>query len=134
MTNHTVLVLGLLLSACATSFKPTYFYNEVLIVNKSRQLVQDVKLAAEGSRNVELYGTAGGIVPSPEQVAERVRLLLGNKARATIDVPANPQWLPVCEQAQADGVPCTEVGRDCEVCERSYARLHERMTPPSGYR
>jgi len=25
--------------------------------------------------------------------------------------------LPPCEQAQADGVPCTELGRDCEICE-----------------
>ena len=37
------------------------------------QLVDDVKLAAEGSREIEFYGTAGGIVPSPEQVAARIR-------------------------------------------------------------
>ena len=23
----------------------------------------------------------------------------------------------LCAEAQADGVPCTELGRDCEVCE-----------------
>jgi hypothetical protein len=28
-------------------------------------------------------------------------------------------FLPPCEQAQADGVPCTELGRDCEVCEHA---------------
>jgi hypothetical protein len=28
--------------------------------------------------------------------------------------------LPPCEQAQADGVPCTVVGRRCEVCERAH--------------
>ena len=27
--------------------------------------------------------------------------------------------LPPCEQAQADGVPCTEVGRHCEICEHA---------------
>ena len=46
MANYTILVLALLLSACATSFKPAYFYNEVLIVNKSRQLVQDVTISS----------------------------------------------------------------------------------------
>jgi len=35
-------------------------------------------------------------------------------------------FLPPCEQAQADGVPCTELGRDCEVCERAYEEWRER--------
>jgi len=46
MKNYTSLVLGLLLSACATGYQPTYFYNEVLIVNNSRQLVQDVTISS----------------------------------------------------------------------------------------
>lgn len=25
----------------------------------------------------------------------------------------------LCPEAQADGVPCTELGRDCELCERA---------------
>ncbi|OGQ91685.1 MAG: hypothetical protein A2289_17910 [Deltaproteobacteria bacterium RIFOXYA12_FULL_58_15] len=25
----------------------------------------------------------------------------------------------LCSEAQADGVPCTEVGRHCEICERA---------------
>ena len=29
----------------------------------------------------------------------------------------------LCAEAQADGVPCTELGRDCEQCER--AARHE---------
>jgi len=41
------------------------------------------------------------------------------------------RWLPPCEQAQADGVPCTEVGRDCEICERAYPR-DPRDRPPPG--
>ena len=40
------------------------------------QMVYDVKLAAEGSRKIEFYGLAGGLVPSPDQVAERIRALL----------------------------------------------------------
>ena len=27
---------------------------------------------------------------------------------------------PLCAEAQADGVPCYELGRDCETCERAY--------------
>jgi hypothetical protein len=27
---------------------------------------------------------------------------------------------PLCAEAQADGVPCYELGRECETCERAY--------------
>jgi len=27
----------------------------------------------------------------------------------------------LCAEAQADGVPCTDVGRSCETCERALA-------------
>lgn len=40
------------------------------------QMIYDVKLAAEGTRQVEFFGMAGGLVPSPDQVAERIRALL----------------------------------------------------------
>ena len=40
------------------------------------QMVYDVKHAAEGSRDVEFYGTAGGIVPSPDMVADQIRALV----------------------------------------------------------
>jgi len=38
---------------------------------------------------------------------------------------------PMCADAQADGVPCYELGRDCETCEKAYsswadARLEDR--------
>ena len=41
------------------------------------QMIHDVKYAAEGSREVGFYGAAGGIVPSPDMVAEKIRSLLG---------------------------------------------------------
>jgi len=123
------------LEACREAMDGVVEDGPVLTVEMSMgQLVQDVKLAAEGSRTIELYGTAGGIVPSPDQVAERVRSLLGKETRPTIEAPKNAEWLPACEEAQADGVPCTEVGRDCEICEKAYARMQNRMTPPPGYR
>ncbi len=41
-----------------------------------------------------------------------------------------------CPEAQADGVPCTELGRDCEQCERAVPLrgadpLPTRHTDPS---
>lgn len=33
---------------------------------------------------------------------------------------------PLCAEAQADGVPCYEVGRQCEVCERARAEKPRR--------
>jgi hypothetical protein len=26
----------------------------------------------------------------------------------------------LCSDAQADGVPCTELGKDCEICDRAF--------------
>lgn len=35
------------------------------------------------------------------------------KRRPIIDL------LKLCPEAQADGVPCPELGRDCEICEHA---------------
>ena len=40
------------------------------------QMIYDVKLAAEGSRQVEFFGKTGGVVPSPDEVLERIRGLM----------------------------------------------------------
>ena len=40
------------------------------------QMLDDVRLAAEGSRKVAFHGTAGGVVPSPDEVARKIRELL----------------------------------------------------------
>jgi 2-oxoglutarate ferredoxin oxidoreductase subunit alpha len=40
------------------------------------QMVYDVKLAAEGSRPIEFHGTAGGVVPSPDDVAAKIKEIL----------------------------------------------------------
>ena len=31
----------------------------------------------------------------------------------------------LCAEAQADGVPCSESGRDCEKCDRAQKRIRE---------
>jgi len=43
--------------------------------------------------------------------------IMGDSAQEPGQLP-HPT-LPPCEQAQADGVPCTEVGRLCEICEHA---------------
>jgi 2-oxoglutarate ferredoxin oxidoreductase subunit alpha len=40
------------------------------------QMVQDVRFAAEGTRDVQFFGTAGGVVPAPETVAAKVRAVM----------------------------------------------------------
>jgi len=40
------------------------------------QMIDDVRLVAEGTRKIEFLGTAGGIVLSPEEVADKIRELL----------------------------------------------------------
>ena len=48
------------------------------------QMVWDVQHAAEGSRHVAFYGTAGGIVPSPDMVAEKIRELMPARVAETV--------------------------------------------------
>jgi hypothetical protein len=35
-----------------------------------------------------------------------------------------------CAEAQADGVPCPTLGRDCEICERAMHREAKDAAPP----
>ncbi len=49
--------------------------------------------------------------------------------RRTKNTTAQEKGLGVlCPEAQADGVPCSELGRDCEVCEMA----KPRPAPPSA--
>jgi 2-oxoglutarate ferredoxin oxidoreductase subunit alpha len=47
------------------------------------QMVDDVRLANEGRKPIEFLGTAGGIVPSPDEVAARIRQVLAPVKEAT---------------------------------------------------
>jgi 2-oxoglutarate ferredoxin oxidoreductase subunit alpha len=40
------------------------------------QMLEDVRLACEGTREIEFHGAAGGVVPSPDEVAAKIRELL----------------------------------------------------------
>jgi len=54
---------------------------------------------------------------------------MGNHARKVRNGPRDRE-LPPCEQAQADGVPCTELGRACETCEQAARARKLRESPP----
>ncbi|MGC8762830.1 MAG: 3-methyl-2-oxobutanoate dehydrogenase subunit VorB [Acidobacteriota bacterium] len=45
------------------------------------QMVEDVHLAVQGSRPVHFYGRQGGMLASPEEVAERIRALAAGTAK-----------------------------------------------------
>ena len=48
------------------------------------QMVWDVKHAAEGTREVDFFGLAGGLVPSPDMVAAKIRELVLARAPETV--------------------------------------------------
>ena len=48
----------------------------VLVVEMSMgQMIDDVKLAAAGSRKIEFFGRTGGLVPSPDEVGAEISRL-----------------------------------------------------------
>lgn len=53
---------------------------------------------------------------------------MGNNPRKDPKEERRARELPPCEQAQSDGVPCPEVGRDCEICEAALAAEAEEET------
>lgn len=42
------------------------------------QMVEDVRLAVEGKVKVEFYGRMGGIIPTPEEIVEKLKQLIQN--------------------------------------------------------
>lgn len=60
--------------ACRAAMDAMNPSGQVLTVEMNMgQMVYDVRMAANGSRDVGFYGMAGGIVPSPDQVAAKIR-------------------------------------------------------------
>ncbi len=65
-------------AACRDAMDALPRDGKVLDVEMSMgQLITDVKLAAAGSREIAFMGTAGGVVPTPDEVAARIREELG---------------------------------------------------------
>ena len=88
------------MSACATAHKPTYHYDEILIVNNSRQLIQDVTITArETGRsfscgNIAPLGICSNKIPPRRYTYSPIRIAwtIGSSARQTdefvLNVPA----------------------------------------------
>ena len=91
MKNYSILLLGLLLSACATGHEPRYFYNEILIVNKSRVVIQDVTISADETGrmfscgNIAPFGICSNKIPQRRYMKSPITLawVFGNTARQT---------------------------------------------------
>ncbi|MBW2277800.1 MAG: 3-methyl-2-oxobutanoate dehydrogenase subunit VorB [Deltaproteobacteria bacterium] len=47
------------------------------------QMLQDIKLANEGSKPIDFYGKTGGLVPGVEEVVEQIRALLPRKGKTS---------------------------------------------------
>ncbi len=98
--SHAVLISGLLLSACATSYELPYFYNEILIINNSRELIQDVSIrAGESGRmfscgNIAPRGICSDKFPKRRYMKNPITIawVFGSIARQTdefiLEVPA----------------------------------------------
>lgn len=99
--SYTIVILGLLLAACVTSFEAQYFYNEILIINKSRELIQDVSISAnETGRtfscgNIAPFGICSNKIPQRKYEKNPITLawVFGNTARKIdefiLEVPAS---------------------------------------------
>ena len=98
--NCIVLFAILSLSACATSYNPTYYYNEILVVNNSRELIQDVTISASESGrqfscgNIAPLGICSDRFPrlKYEQNPIRISWVFGSRAGQSsefvLEVPA----------------------------------------------
>jgi len=60
--------------------------------------------------------------------SKRMQRVDPKKAVRASTPPPEPGWDVelLCSEAQADGVPCTEVGRACETCERAVVSKRKR--------
>jgi 2-oxoglutarate ferredoxin oxidoreductase subunit alpha len=43
------------------------------------QMIEDVERVVKGARPIDFYGRTGGIVPSPNEIKDKIREMLGNK-------------------------------------------------------
>lgn len=93
MRKYLVVAITLLLSACAagSDYGPTYTYNEILIINNSRELIQEVTISSAATGR---SFSCGNIAPlgicsnkmSPRRYGNsllQIDWVFGNRARQT---------------------------------------------------
>jgi hypothetical protein len=101
--SYTALISGLLLSACATGYETPYFYDEILIMNKSASIIQDVSIRSRetgrmfGCGNIAPRGICSDKFPRRRYVKSAIQInwVFGNTVRQTdefvLEVPATFQ-------------------------------------------
>ena len=88
-----------LLASCATSYKPQYHINEILVVNNSREIVQDVSIRSTATGRVFACGNVAPLGICSDRFPKRrldegpivVEWTLGGErgsATLPVDVPA----------------------------------------------
>ena len=100
MKKYFILIPGLLSSSCATSYESLYSYNEILIINRSRELIQDVTISAgETNRtfscgNIAPRGICSDKFPARQYMKNPIRIgwVFGNTSGQSndfvLEVPA----------------------------------------------
>ena len=98
--SYLTIFLGLLLSSCAISYESQYFYNEILVINKSRKVIQDVSVSAEATGrsfscgNIAPLGICSNKIPRRRYMKSPITIawVLDNTVRQTnefvLEVPA----------------------------------------------
>jgi hypothetical protein len=101
--NYIIVVVALLLSACVagSKYEPNYTYNEILIINNSKELIKDVSIssAATGRSfscgNIAPLGICLNRMPRRRYKEGPLQIdwVFGNSARQTDEIsPAVPAY------------------------------------------
>ena len=101
--NYFIVAVALLLSACATSsdYSQSYVYNEILIVNNSKELIQEVTISSAASGRSFSCGNIAPLGICSNKMGNRrfkedpfqVNWVFGNNARRTDELsPTVPAY------------------------------------------
>jgi 2-oxoglutarate ferredoxin oxidoreductase subunit alpha len=87
------------------------------------QMLEDVRLACEGARPIDFFGTAGGIVPAPEDVVRRIRECLDKSEgsrKPTTRKPASDK--PAPSSRTSDKLASSKLASSRSVSSKSVSR------------
>jgi hypothetical protein len=96
LKNYMIVVTALLLSACAagSKYEPNYTYNEILIVNNSKELITDVSISSVATgysfscANIAPLGICLNRTPRRRYQKSPLQIdwVFGNSARKTDEI------------------------------------------------
>ena len=100
MKKYLTLFGALLTTSCATTYQPSYVYDEILVVNNSRALIQDISIEVANSGQVFSCGNVAPFGICSNRFGKRryernpiqIGWVIGDTARQTeafvVEVPA----------------------------------------------